>query len=78
MMKLVTAILKPFRIDDVRNALGEVGVQGPGAVVIPIWCGVATFILLKLVSAVIPLRVTGDEETEGLDLVSHEERGYDI
>ena len=27
-MKLVTAILKPFRLDDVRNALGEVGVQG--------------------------------------------------
>ena len=27
-MKLVTAILKPFRLDDVRNALSEVGIQG--------------------------------------------------
>lgn len=27
-MKLITAIIKPFRLDDVRNALGEVGVQG--------------------------------------------------
>ena len=27
-MKLVTAIVKPFRLDDVRNALGEVGIQG--------------------------------------------------
>jgi nitrogen regulatory protein P-II 2 len=27
-MKLVTAIVKPFRLDDVRNALSEVGVQG--------------------------------------------------
>ena len=27
-MKLVTAIVKPFRLDDVRHALGEVGVQG--------------------------------------------------
>ena len=27
-MKLVTAIIKPFRLDDVRNALGEVGIQG--------------------------------------------------
>ena len=27
-MKLVTAIVKPFRLDDVRNALNEVGVQG--------------------------------------------------
>ena len=27
-MKLITAIIKPFRLDDVRNALSELGVQG--------------------------------------------------
>ncbi|HEX7917357.1 P-II family nitrogen regulator [Rudaea sp.] len=27
-MKLVTAIIKPFKLDDVRQALAEVGVQG--------------------------------------------------
>lgn len=27
-MKLVTAIVKPFRLDDVRNTLSEVGIQG--------------------------------------------------
>ena len=27
-MKLVTAIIKPFKMDDVRNALSEIGVQG--------------------------------------------------
>ena len=27
-MKLITAIIKPFKIDDVREALSEVGVQG--------------------------------------------------
>ncbi len=27
-MKLVTAIIKPFKLDDVRDALGEIGVQG--------------------------------------------------
>lgn len=27
-MKLITAIIKPFRLDDVRKAIGEVGVQG--------------------------------------------------
>ena len=27
-MKLITAVIKPFRLDDVRNALAEVGVQG--------------------------------------------------
>lgn len=27
-MKLITAIIKPFKLDDVRNAISEVGVQG--------------------------------------------------
>ncbi len=27
-MKLVEAIIKPFKVDDVRNALNEIGVQG--------------------------------------------------
>lgn len=27
-MKLVTAIIKPFKLDDVRDALGEIGVKG--------------------------------------------------
>ena len=27
-MKLITAVIKPFKLDDVRTALSEVGVQG--------------------------------------------------
>jgi nitrogen regulatory protein P-II 2 len=27
-MKLITAIIKPFKLDDVRKAIGDVGVQG--------------------------------------------------
>ena len=27
-MKLVTAVVKPFKLDDVREALSEIGVQG--------------------------------------------------
>ncbi len=27
-MKLVTAIIKPFKLDDVRDAVAEIGVQG--------------------------------------------------
>jgi nitrogen regulatory protein P-II 2 len=27
-MKLITAIIKPFKLEDVRKAIGEVGVQG--------------------------------------------------
>jgi nitrogen regulatory protein P-II 2 len=28
MMKMITAIIKPFKLDDVRQALGEIGIQG--------------------------------------------------
>ena len=28
LMKLVTAVIKPFKLDDVRDVLGEIGVQG--------------------------------------------------
>ena len=27
-MKLITAVIKPFKLDDVRNSLAEIGVQG--------------------------------------------------
>jgi hypothetical protein len=27
-MKLITAIIKPFKLDDVRSALSDIGVQG--------------------------------------------------
>ena len=53
-------------------------VQLTGMLATIAWCGVMTYILLKLINVVIPLRVSPDEETQGLDLVEHEERGYDI
>ena len=42
------------------------------------WCGIVTWLLLKLTDAVAGLRVTGDEETEGLDTVLHNEKGYNL
>jgi len=49
-----------------------------GVVATIVWCGVVTFVLLKVIDAVIGLRVSEDEETEGLDLVLHNERGYTL
>jgi Amt family ammonium transporter len=43
-----------------------------------VYAGLATFVLLKLVSMVIGLRVSSEEETEGLDIVLHNESGYDL
>jgi len=49
-----------------------------GAVATVVWCGVATFVILKVVGAVFGLRVTTEEETEGLDIVLHDETGYNL
>lgn len=43
-----------------------------------VWSGVLSFIILKILDAIIGLRVEGDEEREGLDLVLHDERGYNL
>ncbi|MCG6872965.1 MAG: ammonia channel protein, partial [Gammaproteobacteria bacterium] len=42
------------------------------------WCAVASFAILKVLDMAIGLRVTEDQEREGLDLVLHDERGYDL
>jgi Amt family ammonium transporter len=49
-----------------------------GVIATVVWCGVISFIILKMLDAVIGLRVSEDEETEGLDLVLHNERGYTL
>jgi Amt family ammonium transporter len=53
-------------------------IQMKGIAVIGIWTGIATWAILKLISSLMPLRVTEEEEYEGLDIAEHEERGYDL
>ena len=142
-MKLVSAIIKPFKLDEVRDALTGVGVSGLtvsevkgfgrqkgqteiyrgaeylvsflpkvkieivvddtqveraveaiggdgkkglidgnggqvltqlwGCLVCIAWCAIATFVILKIVDALIGLRVTSEEEVEGLDINLHGE-----
>jgi ammonium transporter, Amt family len=54
----------------------QVGRQVVGVLATAAWCGVLTWVLLKLVDALAGLRVAADEETEGLDTVLHNEKGY--
>ncbi|MBF5053900.1 ammonium transporter [Alcanivorax venustensis ISO4] len=58
--------------------LEQVGVQALGVVATFVYTGAVTFLLLKLVGLFTPLRVTAEEESQGLDIALHEERGYDI
>ena len=53
-------------------------VQLAGVVVTIVWCGMCSYIIFKVLDAVIGLRVTEEQETEGLDLVLHDERGYNM
>jgi Amt family ammonium transporter len=55
-----------------------VWVQFVGVAATFVYCGIATWIILKIVDVIIGLRVTGDEETEGLDIVLHDETGYNL
>jgi Amt family ammonium transporter len=54
----------------------QLGVQLVGVVATILWCGIVSFVIFKVLDATIGLRVTSEQETEGLDLVLHEERGY--
>jgi Amt family ammonium transporter len=57
---------------------GQIVTQLVGIVAVGLWSGILTWILLKLADAVSGLRVAGDEETEGLDTVLHNEKGYNL
>ena len=43
-----------------------------------VWSGVLSFIILKIVDAIVGLRVEEDDERMGLDLSQHNERGYNL
>ena len=55
---------------------GQLRVQFIGAATTAVYAGVASYVILKLVNLVVGLRVSSDQETEGLDIVLHEEKGY--
>jgi Amt family ammonium transporter len=49
-----------------------------GIGVTAVWSGVLTWVLLKLVDAITGMRVGAENETEGLDTVLHNEKGYNL
>jgi len=56
----------------------QVLVQLTGVLAVAVWSGVVTWILLKISDVVAGLRVTAEDETEGLDTVLHNEKGYNL
>ena len=54
----------------------QIGVQLVGILTVVLWTAAVTFGILKLVNALTGLRVPDEEETVGLDISQHDERGY--
>ena len=67
-----------FAKDSITSIGQQLGVQAIGVTATFIYTAIVTFILFKLVGAITGLRVAPDEETQGIDIIDHEERGYDL
>ncbi len=63
---------------DITSIGGQLWVQLIGVSATVAYSGIASFVILKAVDGVVGLRVHEDEETEGLDLSQHDERGYNL
>ena len=57
---------------------GQLWIQTKSVLFTIVYTGVLSFIILKVVDLVVGLRVTPEQEEEGLDLSLHNERGYNI
>src|SRR5688572_12648450 len=55
---------------------GQLGIQATAVAAAIVYSGVVTFILLKVIGLVIPLRATAADESTGLDLTLHGEEAY--
>lgn len=64
--------------DGISSIPQQLGVQMIGIVATLVYTALVTWILLKVIDVVIGLRVSPEEEIQGLDISAHEERGYDI
>ena len=54
----------------------QVLVQGKGVIVTLLYTLVMSYIILKVIDVLIGLRISEEDETQGLDLSEHDERGY--
>lgn len=63
--------------DGITSMGGQLWVQLVGVLATIAFTAVVTWIILKLVDALFGLRVSEEEEFQGLDIVLHDERGYD-
>jgi Amt family ammonium transporter len=60
------------------SIIGQVYIQAIGVITTIVWSGVVAFVSYKIVDAVVGLRVTEEEERQGLDETLHGESAYNL
>ena len=63
---------------EVENIALQLWIQFKGVLFTVVYTAIVTFVILKVIDVVMGLRVTEEEETIGLDLSLHNERGYNL
>ena len=63
-----------FAVKDIGGADGSLLLQAKGVLTTLVYSGVVSFVLLKVIDLVMGLRVSEEEEREGLDVILHGER----
>jgi Amt family ammonium transporter len=65
-------------LEEGMTIASQFGVQLTGFAGVLVWSVFASYVLVKIVQATVGLRVSDDEELEGLDVTSHGETGYNL
>jgi Amt family ammonium transporter len=65
-------------LDEGVSIMGQLNVQILGTVAVIIWTLLVSYILLKLINGVLPVRASEWDEIEGLDISTHDEKGYNL
>jgi Amt family ammonium transporter len=73
---LATSTFSGLGLPEGQTAMSQFVVQIKAVVLTVIWTSIFTYLILKVTSLIVPLRVDEQEEIEGLDLRSHGEKGY--
>jgi Amt family ammonium transporter len=78
---LLTGVFAQKAINGVADGLlygnpGQLAIQGVAVLAAIVYSGVVSFVLLKVIGLVIPLRATVGDEDEGLDISHHGEEAY--
>src|SRR5690606_19297397 len=62
----------------VEDIGAQLWIQTEGVLVTVVYTAIVTYVILKVLDLVMGLRVTEEQETVGLDLSEHNERGYNL